>query len=712
MKNQILSRYAVFSIIGLCAFALFFSASCSRNQTGELSGVVQLSKLTNSEGVLVFIPGTEYRALTDSNGAFLITNIPPGEYVMTAQSDGYTEIREDVIITAGSRASIGPFILTKPHQPEGTLSGFVTLEGERTHEDVLLILVGDKYTTTSNTTGYYQITGIEPGEYLLLALKENWLPVYKSDIKINDGLETQVEKFELKKPILGPTPTPAPPTLGDKILQGMVFLEDETDHTGISVVLEDTPGIFAITDASGAFRITGLDEEKHNLVLSHNGFLDEVISNAIPVAADSTQSCGFVTLQKEYRPEGVGVLQGHVYLDDQLQHGNTTVQLEGIFPSVWTDAEGRYKIVGVPAGVYRLIAGHPGYATGTLSDIIIRGNYVEQAPELTLNPSEDNNSDAKGEIVGLALLEGKDDQGGILVAIEGTSLISVTGPEGNFAFPEVPVGAYTLIYTKGEYKTQYLVGVPVNANQTTPLQPMMLPRDIEPPYVIETYPRNGARRIPINEFIDLIIRFSERMDGGSVKRAVNIDPPAAFEAFFDRESQLSDMDALHIRLFNTPDMPLNFETRYRVVIDTRAKTPTGVPMAEPFAFLFTTDGALIVNSIPQRNDSQFTLNLTQQLVIETNAAVDQKVFERSIRFRPMPDSKPEYQFIPIGAGTRILINANLRPNTRYRIQITNSLRTLDGHKFTNTPYTLNFSTVDAPDFDDQQSSRRSSRRRR
>ncbi|MBN2328443.1 MAG: carboxypeptidase regulatory-like domain-containing protein [Candidatus Omnitrophica bacterium] len=672
---------------------------CGRPKEGELSGVVQLAKAVNSEGILIYIPGTEFRAFTDENGSFLLTGITPGEYTLVGQYEGYDEVRETILVQAGQRTSIGPLILNPIYTPAGAVSGFITLEGETNHEDILVILVGTTYTTSTNTTGYFEFSNIPLGVYQLLALKDDWIPASKNNIQVTNGQETQVSKIILRPIQPEPTPTPPPPVLGDRILQGAAFLEDETNHIGIRVSLVDMPEKFAITGASGTFRLTGLDDKPHSLLLSHEGYLDETIMDAAPVDAESTDSCGFVTLQKKFQPAQLGVLQGRVYLEGQTQHDNITVQLQGISPPVYTDPQGRYKFVGIPADQYVLIAERPGYEAGRLEDIEIKANQVVLAPDLTLSPAQDQDQEGTGGIVGLALLEGEVDQGGIVVAIEGTSLTTVTGADGQFQFTEVPTGAYTLIYTHAGFKNHYLDGVPVENNKNTALEPVILAKDVEPPYVIENFPPDGARKIPIDQFIDLIVRFSERMDGNSVKQSVIIEPPVEYDAFFDRESDLSDMDTLHIRLYHEPPMPLQFNTTYQIVITPQARTPKGVPMEEPHIFTFTTDGPLILDSIPRKGELQFPIHLYRKIMLITNAPVDPIGFERSLRIRPEPDSQPTFQYIPAGLGMQILVEVNLKANTRYRVQIDNSMRTVDRQRFGNTPYSLSFRTVYDPNFD-------------
>lgn len=694
MKRMAGMLFCVLSIMGL-----FFFAGCGNSKVGELAGVVQLAKSTNSEGVLVFIPGTQYRALTDENGSFIITDLPPSEYTVVAQFEGFDEARETIQVLAGQRTTLDPIILQKPYKPQGSISGFITLEGETNHQDILLLLVGTTYTTSTNTTGYFQFTNIPVAAYQLLALKDNWIPVSRNDIQVAEGQETQVPNIQLRKAEVLPTPTLPPPSLGDFLLQGSAFLEGEESHAGIRVSLVDIPEKFTITDATGSFTLNGLDEKPHSLILSHEGFVNEKIADAVPVSATSTSSCGFVTLQREYQPDLLGVLQGRVFLEGLKKYDNTTVQLKGISPPVYTDAEGRYKFVGIPSNKYELIAEHPGFEPGQIEVVEIKANQVVQAPDLTLTPLKKEEQSGTGGIVGMAMLEGETDQGGIVAAIEGTTFTAVTGTNGQFFFEKIPIGAYTMIFTKPGYKNYYLGGVPVLLDQNTALEPVLLSKDIEPPYVLECFPRDGSRKIPIDQYVDVIVRFSERMDAGSVKQSVTIDPPVGFDAFFDRESDLSDFDTLHVRLYHQPPNPLLFNRQYQVQITPQARTPKGIPMAEPFVFSFTTDGPLIVDSIPRKGEGQFLLNQGRKIMFLTNAPVDQATFERAIRIRPQPDSNPQIEFLPAEMGTQITIEANWRANTRYRVQLDNAMRTVDRQRFSNTPFSLNFRTEYTPESD-------------
>ena len=64
----------------------------SLQEFGSLSGEVTLtasSGVKDFAGVTVYIPGTSYSALTDPNGKYSISNVPPGVHYLFAEKDGF-----------------------------------------------------------------------------------------------------------------------------------------------------------------------------------------------------------------------------------------------------------------------------------------------------------------------------------------------------------------------------------------------------------------------------------------------------------------------------------------------------------------------------------------------------------------------------------------------------------------------------------------------
>ncbi len=70
---------------------------------GSLQGDV-LERATGQpiQGILVLLPGTEFKAVSNEKGAFLIAGVPPGSYNLKFSGEGYrTWIETDVIVRSG-----------------------------------------------------------------------------------------------------------------------------------------------------------------------------------------------------------------------------------------------------------------------------------------------------------------------------------------------------------------------------------------------------------------------------------------------------------------------------------------------------------------------------------------------------------------------------------------------------------------------------------
>lgn len=676
------------------ALLALLTASCGGETTGGLQGVIQLEGRSEYEGIEVALPGTQFRAQTDMDGAFLILGVPPGDYTLTAAESGFTQHREEVSVAAGRRSTIDRVTLSEIREPAGSITGFVSAEGASTNENIAVMLVGHAISTMTNTTGFYRLNDVPPGDYMLFAFKQGWQPA-TAEVTVNDGEETQLDELNLPSTVVAVQSTEASPdALGDRVLRGAAFLQGREEHDGIRVYLDERPAFETVTSASGFFELKGLDEQPYTLIFSYPDFIDRQLPDVTPFEPGRSGGVGYITLEPEIKPDQVGILQGRVYLDGQATHANTLVRLLGVSQSVVTGDDGRYMFIAIPQGDYALTAEHPGYETGRIDSVRVASEQILQAPDLTLSATRTAQSEETGEIRGRALLQDRNDHGGITVAIEGTGFSAVTAIDGSYLLSEVPYGAYTLVFTRGGYKNAYYEGVNVPPGESVLLELVALQPDVDPPYVVETFPRDGARRVPVIEFVDIVVRFSERMAGDSVKNSVLIEPPVDFQAFFDRESEFSDLDVLHIRLNQMAPNPVQLNTDYRVTILPEARTPKGVPMAEPYQFRFATDGPLIIRTEPESGTRGAFIATFQPFLIFTNVPVNPVSFERSLRIRPQPDAQPSYEYYPAGAGTRIQVNTLLRPETRYRFQIDNGLRSQEGQRFSNTPYLVSFTTVE------------------
>ncbi len=82
--------------------------------TGQISGTATLNgAVSGNLGIVVYIAGTSYAALSDNAGAFTISSVPVGTYTVYASMQGYNSANvPNISVTAGNTANAGTLNLT------------------------------------------------------------------------------------------------------------------------------------------------------------------------------------------------------------------------------------------------------------------------------------------------------------------------------------------------------------------------------------------------------------------------------------------------------------------------------------------------------------------------------------------------------------------------------------------------------------------------
>src|SRR6185437_6222424 len=110
-----------------------------------------------------------YSTYTDSHGNFNFVGIPPGNYILQAQSTEYQSNIQSVIVVANDTVVTNFSLVSDP----GTITGTITsqasglgLVGTITLMDSTGVIFAQ---TPSNSSGQYRINNIAPGTYVIQA---------------------------------------------------------------------------------------------------------------------------------------------------------------------------------------------------------------------------------------------------------------------------------------------------------------------------------------------------------------------------------------------------------------------------------------------------------------------------------------------------------------------------------------------------------------
>ena len=148
---------------------------------GEIAGTATLadasSQADGSLGIVVFIAGSSYSALTARDGSYLISGVPPGKnYTLVASKSGYDTAISTVNVSSCRTTMALPFSLSRGAAPvaTGSVAGTVLLEDGPSHAGAFVYLEGSSHIAVTGDSGSYLISGVAPGSYRLMACKTGY----------------------------------------------------------------------------------------------------------------------------------------------------------------------------------------------------------------------------------------------------------------------------------------------------------------------------------------------------------------------------------------------------------------------------------------------------------------------------------------------------------------------------------------------------------
>lgn len=685
------------AFLGLIMFGLVLSVvGCDRGESARcaLQGQILREGSLDSEGIQVFLPGTTYQALTDMDGRFRMALMEPGSYTLVAKDTGFVSIRESgITLKPGEELTLAPRTLHRAASTSdaGTVEGVFTLQGLEDHSGVLVALDNNAYSTLTDEYGRFVLPDIPQGDHKLSASKPGFEGVDQIPVTIFMGEKTILSPIELVRY------EEASPLTGS--FKGLVV-----DALGVPIpnVLVALPKVskFTLTDSEGRYAFNQVPAAAVSILFMHSDYVSDSIEN-FEVFPGMTAEAPSVTLRQvrgASAGQATGAISGTVTLQGETDFSGIQVVVEGETAVAFTNADGRFLLTQLVPGYYDLVATRQGFAAGYVLGIEVLLDETTQAPplqlerDLDLEPEEDARF---GDISGRALLEGQPDHSGVIVALTGTSLFAMTNRDGLYQFADVTPGVYEVVASREGFLTASLAGIRVPPGGIVNVPDIRLDSSEEAPRVEFTNPDDGARGVAVADALEIFVRFSDFMDGGSVKNAVQIKPAVTSEIYFGGESRQSDNDLLFIRLVRRgASQPVTFDTEYTVTIGQSAANRKGVTMEEPYEFRFRTGGARIISVYPQDGATGVFVDEDRFVTIVFNAEIEPKSLQKALRVRPQPRSIPMVHPDFSRWGDRFRIEMELDFDKDYTVTVDDRVKTIFGERVENTPYRFSFRTVD------------------
>lgn len=642
-----------------CLLATVLLVGCDSRQTGDglgaIAGVTQLSDPdpgTGHAGVLVYLAGTSFQARSDQQGRYRIDGITAGTYDLIAEKPGYQgQIIEDLLIIPETHSHETPLrpatTLLVREEPTtspltgaselGSIRGTVLLDGMPDENGGVRVEVdGTAFVTVSGNDGQYRILNVKPGQYHLSFHREGYLPY------------TMAQSVE--------------------VTSGVTVMED----VALELVQPGDPVSAAAVAASVAARAVTPE-------------------NMEPLPG----------------PETVRTIVGIVEVRDESgkivnDYSNVTVAINGTNRIAEINDQGQFRFDDLTSGTYTLVGTVPGGPIVRIPVDLATQRVASISVRLLKGQGYDQ---AGGTIRGRVVLVDLDDEplkdsGGVKVAVNGTQVIATSAADGAFTLTGIAPGTYTVSATKEDFVPGEAAGVNVTAAAPVDVGEIRMMLDVERPRVLSTIPADNERDILVGFNLPIVVKFSDRMDGVSVRNAISLKPATPYTAYIGSGAGFgADDDTLIINLSNeSAENPIMFGTQYRVSIAETAANLGGITMAEPYNFSFRTAKPGVIEVSPQNGADDVWVNqLDNPVLFSFNTRLDpDTINDRNIRVRPDNGVSVSVTHTnsPDKGWTTIRVATRWEPDTQYTVTVSRRVKASNGQSLGNTPFTLRFRTAE------------------
>ena len=159
------------------------------DKTGEIAGKATLAgALSGNLGIIVFVPGTSYIAITDDAGNYVISWVPEGTYEVAAMKDDYCPLSVTSVAVVKDARTQGINLDLSSCAATGKIKGNAFLQGSADHSGILVELVGTAISTTTDAAGLWQMDSVPVGIYQVRFSKTDYSTVIVNNALALEGV--------------------------------------------------------------------------------------------------------------------------------------------------------------------------------------------------------------------------------------------------------------------------------------------------------------------------------------------------------------------------------------------------------------------------------------------------------------------------------------------------------------------------------------------
>jgi type VI secretion system secreted protein Hcp len=159
--------------------------------TANIIGTVLLENLTDNSGIIVFIAGTSYMAITDQDGSYLISGVPLGSYVVQTSASEYDDGFAGVVLEKAGAETAAPVITLRK---TGTIMGRVVHAASNNPLADVTVQTLSGQTAVTDVNGVFTVRSVPAGSALLSFTKTGYDTAWESVSPIQSGELTTLPK--------------------------------------------------------------------------------------------------------------------------------------------------------------------------------------------------------------------------------------------------------------------------------------------------------------------------------------------------------------------------------------------------------------------------------------------------------------------------------------------------------------------------------------
>lgn len=371
------------------------------------------------------------RFVTQTDGTYLIENLLPLQYLVTAAATPYQSTFQSVAVVADTRSVLNFVLEPNPGSVMGTVvdSNGVPVAGAAVAIKMLSGTGVVIATIFSDSDGHFLVSTLTPSIYTILASAADFQTASATLGVTSD----QTANVQL---VLYPDPGSIAGQITDAVTGSTIL--------GVAVTLTDSNNFLVaslIADTKSGYQFDGLPPGSYTVAVHALNYEGEVLGGI--VHSNSISPINF-TLQPN-----PGTLAGEV----SPAIGGAVVQLFNnnniLISSVFTRPDGTFTFIGEKIGSYYVTAIAMGYSSQAAGASILSGQTTHVTINLSPNPGQISGTviDPAGNPIPTAVVK-------VLNSNESVRGIGPTQGDGSYVIDAIPAGTKTVIASAPNFSTQ------------------------------------------------------------------------------------------------------------------------------------------------------------------------------------------------------------------------------------------------------------------